>query len=222
MINDCLLTREAPVVLVVADERGTRSAWRTALEAAGWQVRWTADGAAACTIAAKQPIALVLLDLGGSAATLRDSAVALRDLPGPGAAVPIVGLRLGPSDNDPKSNEVDGVIVGAGADSLARALESWRPLSLAPTRRIAAVFGAGPIAGMIERLARRLEAALKRLDQTGGLDQMEAHRLAGLCGTLGFGQAHAAWLDLSLGDCTAISEVRRTTRLTLSAIARGL
>ena len=60
-----------------------------------------------------------------------------------------------------------------------------------------------------------------RLDQ-GYFDKAEAHRLAGLCGTLGFGQAHAAWLDLSLGEESAREEVRRTTRLTLAAIARGL
>lgn len=90
-----------------------------------------------------------------------------------------------------------------------------------PTRRIAAMLGDGPIAGMIERLARRLEAALVDVE-AGAIDKAEAHRLAGLCGTLGFGQAHAAWLDLSVGKTTSLADARRTTRLTLAAIARGL
>lgn len=222
MTNDCLLDREAPVVLVVADEASVGTNLREALERAGWDVRWTASEAQACTIAARAPISLVLLDVVRGTAASPNAAIFVRSLSGPAAAVPIIAVRSGGCDNGPKSNEVDAFIAEREADTLVRALDRWRPVSLAPTRRIAEMLGAGPIAGMIERLARRLEAALTHLDRGGDLDRSEAHRLAGLCGTLGFGQAHAAWLDLSLGDRSAIVEARRTTRLTLSAIARGL
>jgi CheY-like chemotaxis protein len=222
MTNDCLLDREVPVVLVVADEARVRTNLREALERAGWYVRWTTSEAQACTIAARMPISLVLLDLVKGVAASPQAAISVRNLSGPAAAVPIIAVRAGACDNGPKSNEVDALITGRETDTLVRALDSWRPVSLAPTRRIAEMLGAGPIAWMIERLARRLEAALAHLDGGGDLDRSEAHRLAGLCGTLGFGQAHAAWLDFSLGDRSAVVEARRTTRLTLSAIARGL
>jgi CheY-like chemotaxis protein len=211
-----------PTVLVIADLIGQETVLPSALEHASWRVEQARDGANARAIAADAPLAVILVDLDEP---LRGSqlAASIRAIQGPSAAAPILGLRR-PSTvrNGPVSIDVDTVLMhDADVDSLVQTLENWRPVSLAPTRRIAQMLGAGPVAGMIERLARRLEAALTILYR-GSFDKAEAHRLAGLCGTLGFGQAHAAWLDLSLGDDSAIAEVRRTTRLTLSAIARGL
>ncbi|RYG86172.1 MAG: hypothetical protein EON59_10605 [Alphaproteobacteria bacterium] len=165
---------------------------------------------------------MVLLDLEDASVLASECAVALRSLAAPSAAVPILALCSSAHEIDPISINVDAIIDRAtSSDSLVEQLDLWRPVSLEPTRRIAKMFGPGPIAGMIERLARRLEPALANLAQ-GVIDRPEAHRLAGLCGTLGFGQAHAAWLDLSLGDESVVSDVRRTTRLVLSAVARGL
>ena len=195
---------------------------RSLLERHGWLLETARREDIARQIAEHGPFSLVLLDLSHDA-DAAETALAIRNLPGVEAAAPILRVTTGISlDNGSNSPGVDADIAGTlDDDSLAQGLEHWRPFSLAPTRRIAEMFGSGPIAGMIERLARRLEAAMIRLDQ-GYFDKAEAHRLAGLCGTLGFGQAHAAWLDLSLGEESAREEVRRTTRLTLAAIARGL
>lgn len=147
----------------------------------------------------------------------------LRGVPGPSHAAPVLALAAqNERQTDPKSSRVDSLLPRSLSEkAVVRALEDWRPVSLEPTRRIVAMFGSGPIAGMMQRLALRLEAALAQLDR-GRFDKAQAHRLAGLCGTLGFAQAHAAWLDLSLGEETELAEARRTTRLTLAAIARGL
>ena len=219
---------EAPTAIVIVDDGARNSAIASALGTAGWTVREARPIPADIAACLEQPVALILLGL-----RINDDAPnivrIIRTSPGANAMAPILGLIDGAADqHDPKSSEFDGMLRMADEDTaLAYAASRWWPVSLAPTRRISAMLGAGPIAGMIERLALRLEAALSALARDpvsarGSIDRAEAHRLAGLCGTLGFAQAHAAWLDLSLGDESALGEVRRTTRLTLAAIARGL
>lgn len=222
MTDGNVLAREAPALLILTDDPERSATLKITLEASGWRVRLGRNGHVSGFDAPDEPASLVLLDLSrpgqgiGAAADIRRSGRCE-------SMAPILGF--GPREDgefDPKSTGIDALIDGSAGDrALAGVLEDWRPVPLDSTRRIADMFGAGPIAGMIERLALRLKAAMTGLDN-GGIDQAEAHRLAGLCGTLGFGQAHAAWLDLSLGDQSALGEVRRTTRLTLAAIARGL
>lgn len=228
MTNECVLTRVAPLVLINGEPSLRGSEIREVLEAGGWRVELARDQSAAATMAASQPLSLVLVDLDRSDCDADVVAATIRSLAAPCRAAPILGLTTRPDcEDDPKPSSVDHVIsIGEGLHVLARELEHWRPVSLEATRRMAAMFGPGTIAGMIERLARRLEAALVSLNHIaqskGGFDKAEAHRLAGLCGTLGFAQAHAAWLDLSHGDDTHLADVRRTTRLALAAIAQGL
>jgi hypothetical protein len=222
MTNDCTLNLDAPTLLFVCDTNDPPGLTDPLLTTAGWRVMRAQSGRDARLLAMRSPVSLVLVALAEFAASA-SAAEVIRTAPGSSAAAPIV--VLGQSSNaydDPNRTGVDSILpFGLAPEDLLRCLESWRPVSLESTRRIADMFGAGPIAGMIERLARRLEAAIDSLDR-GRIDKAEAHRLAGLCGTLGFGQAHAAWLDLSLGDESSLAEVRRTTRLTLAAIARGV
>ena len=222
MMNDMTLGLEAPTLLLVSDETAKHGLREPLLASAGWRLKTAQSGTDAGLLAERVSVSLVLVALQDplARATATDM---IRAAPGASAAAPI--LVFGESngvDDGPKWSGVDRVLPPTLAtNALLQCLESWRPVSLDSTRRIAAMFGAGPISGMIERLARRLEAASSGLDR-GLVDKAEAHRLAGLCGTLGFGQAHAAWLDVSLGDDSAVNEVRRTTRLTLAAIARGV
>ena len=222
MTENVLVSAGLPPILLVDDSGSEFAILAAALENSGWHVQSTNRAALTAVIGTIAPVSLVLLCNGELADSIA-FASELRALSAPNAAVPIIHVGADtPPKTDPKSSQVDAILsMQGGIDSLVQQLESWRPVSLEPTRRIAEIFGAGPIAGMIERLANRLEAALVGL-RHGEFDQGEAHRLAGLCGTLGFRQAHAAWLDLSLGDQAAVNEVRRTTRLTLAAIAHGL
>lgn len=216
------LNLDAPTLLLVCDASGPQGLSDPLLTTAGWRVARAQSGRDAGLLAARSPISLVLVALDNAAACASVADI-IRTAPGASAAAPILVLgQSSASNDDPKWSGVDTILpFDVAPQALLQGLESWRPVSVESTRRIAAMFGAGPIAGMIERLARRLEAAIDGLDR-GHIDKAEAHRLAGLCGTLGFGQAHAAWLDLSLGDESSITEVRRTTRLTLAAIARGV
>ncbi len=215
-------SREAPIALLVGLGETAAKAWEEALETTGWAIRRAADTPECCTMADQEPIALLLLQKCAQVEAAAGLVTAVRALHGPSRTAPIVLLTEAEAKTDPKSSSVDAAIpIHCPADHAARELERWRPVSLEPTRRIAGILGPGPIAGMIERLGVRLEAAMGMLAQER-IDQGEAHRLAGLCGTLGFAQAHAAWLDLSLGEATSLAEARRTTRLTLAAIARGL
>jgi hypothetical protein len=220
MIRNDHGAQERPALLLVTRDSGRRADLDAALTAADWQVRLSDRGAEA-DLTGADAWSLILLDLDGETAHETQIAGLIRTSSGSASAAPILVVQPDPGTSAEPAG-VDAVLKGVGSgETLARALETWRPVSLEPTRRIAAMFGAGPIAGMIERLALRLEAAIATLDR-GVIDKGEAHRLAGLCGTLGFGQAHAAWLDLSVGDESAVPDVRRTTRLTLAAIARGL
>jgi CheY-like chemotaxis protein len=222
MTNNITLGLDAPMLLLVCDRNDSEALSEPLLATAGWRVTRAQSGRDAGLLAAQVPVSLVLLALEESRACA-SAADTIRTAPGASAAAPILVLgQTSGTNDDPNWTGVDTVLPPTLApEALLQRLESWRPVSVESTRRIAAMFGSGPIAGMIERLARRLEAAIAGLDR-GIVDKAEAHRLAGLCGTLGFGQAHAAWLDLSLGDESSVDEVRRTTRLTLAAIARGV
>lgn len=234
MTEVCRLTCDAPVMLLIADRADRHCRMLEALERAGWSIKRAHDARDAEEIAAESTNSLVFL-LKDDPADVWQTSSSIRRCHGPIATAPI--LVIGSTqllESGPVSRTLDTVLPDTDdADSIVAIVENWRPVSLESTRRIASMFGAGPIASMIERLALRLEAARTKLDaafavastnpdRAIAIDMAEAHRLAGLCGTLGFGRAHAAWLDLSLGEISAIEDVRRTTRLTLSAIARGL
>jgi hypothetical protein len=222
MMHKDLPDREMSIILATSDIECDYAFLRDNLQSSGWNLIIAETVLDTRSIAMKQPISLVLLDLADTTVIAPERALALRSIAAPSAAAPILALSSSAHEIDPISIHVDAIINRAiSSDSLVQQLQQWRPVSLEPTRRIAEMFGPGPIAGMIERLARRLEPALANLAH-GVFDRSEAHRLAGLCGTLGFGQAHAAWLDLSLGDESVLSDVRRATRLVLSAVARGL
>ncbi|VWX46926.1 hypothetical protein [Novosphingobium sp. 9U] len=223
MKNDDLLFQDAPLVLLATRDRSLSAQLCEVLQARSWRVGIATNAEEARRIAAAEPIAMLIIDGSEPQDDTNPLACALRDSSGPSQAAPILALASSNEhQTDPKPTSVDGMLPPLDSGmKLVRALERWQPVSLEPTRRIVAMFGSGPIAGMMERLALRLEAALASLDRNK-IDTAEAHRLAGLCGTLGFAQAHAAWLDISLGDSTALDEARRTTRLTLAAIARGL
>jgi hypothetical protein len=222
MTDDCLLTTKLPALLIIANDENRGVLLKDALQGTRWQVETPQGDANVCERAATGGFSLILLDLEDAQGVFQ-MARAIRTYPAAGAAAPILSAR--PQhllEHGCNAQGVDAALPADRArDSLAQWLDTWRPVSLEPTRRIAEMIGSGPIAGMIERLGRRLEAAMIGLDR-GTFDKAEAHRLAGLCGTLGFGQAHAAWLDLSTSNESALEDVRRSTRLTLSAIARGL
>ena len=199
MTDNSVTLRDPPSALVLSNQLEPHENLCAALGISGWNFENVTVEAKIPAFALQQDAALIVLNLPGSHDILDSYTQALRSAPGSIAAVPILALQRASSNDGPIPIHVDGFLMDQMApDSIVRELERWRPVSLEPTKRIAEMFGHGPTASMIERLARRLEPALASMER-GVIDRSEAHRLAGLCGTLGFGQAHAAWLDISLG-----------------------
>lgn len=102
-------------------------------------------------------------------------------------------------------------------DALDSLFASWLPPGDDQLERMAAAFGRDAMIPLVEGLRQELRAALIALAAAGSCD---AHKLAGLTGTIGFLDASQAWRKLDeAGDGT---DVRRTTRTALVAIDRWL
>lgn len=214
------MSNAAPVLLVVDDDPLQHDLVRALLEPAGWKVLSAASGRAALTVANDHHPALILMDLQMEGIDGEETARLLR-AGGPAvASIPILAYSATRSTGDGRDppDHMDGIVDKAGgASALAQTIDAWRPASLDGPRRIAAALGLPAIQAMVDRLADRLRDALDQLHH-GAFDVAEAHRLAGLCGTLGFADAHRAWLAVSEADDSALADARRATRLTLAAI----
>lgn len=109
----------------------------------------------------------------------------------------------------------------ATRDDLATVAARWRPpaCSLA---RLEGVFGVAEVAQLSLGLRERLAAAvtmLRACDDRAALAET-AHRLAGICGILGFDDAGRSWRALAEARDLPLPDVHRATRLAIAAIDR--
>jgi hypothetical protein len=109
----------------------------------------------------------------------------------------------------------------ATRDDLAAVAARWRPpaCSLA---RLEGVFGVAEVAQLSLGLRERLVAAVAMLrasDDRAALAET-AHRLAGICGILGFDDAGRCWRALAETRDLPLPDVHRATRLAIAAIDR--
>lgn len=100
---------------------------------------------------------------------------------------------------------------------LTAAIAPWTPNGvMAGVERLAQVFGADEIGGLVTRFRHQLAEAVAGLaDDT---DRATAHRIAGLAGTLGFDRVGQSWLALSEGDDSVRGIARRDARAALCQI----
>ncbi|MBY0300860.1 MULTISPECIES: Hpt domain-containing protein [Sphingomonas] len=111
----------------------------------------------------------------------------------------------------------------APLDDAVAAAARWRPRTCA-LPRLEEVFGVTEVARLSLGLRDRLAAALAILRMCDPADRATlaetAHRLAGICGILGFDDAGNLWRALAEARDVALPDVYRATRLAVAAIDR--
>lgn len=102
---------------------------------------------------------------------------------------------------------------GDRVEQMAAVFRRWLPPPLDAVERMEQAFGRAGLLPIVAGLRAELEAALR----SGA--QPDAHRLAGLSGTLGFAAASTAWRAAEEG-ATDAAEALHASRLALLAIGR--
>lgn len=167
-------------------------------------------------------VGLVLVHAGAEAASV---IAAIRTSGLAAAAVPIAVLggtlrstTLGDTRaSDPSDVLPDLHIADDAADDIPAMLAGWLPASLPDAfHRVEATFGADTVRGMALRLCTVLGEALDALGTPTAADA--AHKVAGVAGTLGFGDLGQQWLAVSHDPAAEPTTLRRQTRTTIAAI----
>ncbi|MBH9538515.1 hypothetical protein [Novosphingopyxis sp. YJ-S2-01] len=112
----------------------------------------------------------------------------------------------------------EALICTSSADGLAAALLNWLPPSMEGARKIEELFGINIIGPMLVRLRHELSSAAGNLRENR-LKPGEAHRIAGLVGTLGFAEANRYWRALDEGHSSARYDAYRSARTLALALS---
>ena len=214
-----------PLILVVDDEFANHMVANAALAPVGWRVDYAEGGEAGIAIAGRRGYALILMDIQMPGLDGFATARAIRGGDGASAAAPILAFTARPLASiadSVRASGMDGhVSKTLTPDELRGAIEPWRPAGMpAPATRLAATFGEAEIATLIDRFRQHLEHALAA-DGTDASTLADAHKLAGVAGTLGFPDVFGPWLAVSEGDASAYPEARACARRALAQIAAG-
>ncbi|PZU12635.1 MAG: hypothetical protein DI606_08300 [Sphingobium sp.] len=105
----------------------------------------------------------------------------------------------------------------AGVNDLAPLFRSWMPPDVEPLDRLLSLFGANEFLPLVKGLHRELVAATDG-DRLGAVN---AHRLAGLSGTLGFSALSESWRAMDAGGEDGQRLWRESRKVTV-AIAHWL
>lgn len=214
---------ESPLLLLVDDEPTSHAVAHQVLASAGWHVDYADAGETGVAIAAQRRYALILMDIQMPGLDGFGAARAIRAGGGASAAAPILAFTAS------RKGDLAGSIRVAGMDGLVAkpftpkrlrdTVGRWWPAEMpAPARRLAATFGEAEIAGLIDRFRDHLEQALAA-DCADATARADAHKLAGVAGTLGFPDVYRPWLAVSEGDLGAYAEARVSARQALCQIA---
>jgi CheY-like chemotaxis protein len=211
---------DTPSILVVDDEIVNRSIASAVLKSAGWSVFEADDGAGAVTAASKHRYALVLMDIQMPGMTGFEAASAIR-AGGASAGAPILAFTaLAAADVLDRANAagMDGYLGKPFTpEALLAAVEPWRPDGSQGITRLAAIFGADEMAGLLRGFAQQLAEAIDAEDSWPDR-RARAHKLAGVSGTLGFADLSAAMLRVSEGDEAGWPAARREARKALASL----
>ncbi|MDO7841312.1 response regulator [Sphingomonas immobilis] len=212
---------QRPSVLVVDDEPANRMFAAKVLAAAGWSVAEAMDGTEAITAAVRNIPDLVVMDLDMPGLDGWQATAAIRAAEPPLSSVPILAYTsLRVTDAELLARGLDGRLPKPSSpDDFTEAAAGWRiDGQVDVARRLVAVFGEDEMTQLVTRFRAQLAEALAGL--AGGADDLHAHRIAGVSGTLGFAAVSEAWLRLSEGDASATDAARRSARLAVAAIDR--
>lgn len=205
-------------IALVADQDIDRRRSLTALlSGAGWEVTEARDAIEAVDAAQRQPADVILLRLPDDALAV----ARLRAAPRRVASTPILAFVDAPLPDEALwSRGLDaGLPMSASLQDVVAEAARWRPDDAmgVPTRLMTA-FGVPEMTKLIGCFRAQLAAAVGALGDGGSAS--EAHRIAGIAGTLGFARVSASWLRLSEGDLTGRRDARRDARLAIAHIDR--
>lgn len=210
-----------PIVLVVDDEPANRAFVRNILTASGWIVTEAKGGREAVDAALASPPHLIVMDIDMPGMDGWAATEAIRSTGSPLSGVAILAYTTTSVGADEIHRRgMDGRLhKPCTPDDLIAEVARWRPDGEA-SRAVALgeIFGKEEIARLVDRFRDQLADALSALD--AGEAEAQAHRIAGVAGTLGFGEVSASWLRLSEGDDTARDDARRDARIAIAKIDR--
>jgi CheY-like chemotaxis protein len=208
--------------LVVDDEPANRLVVRETLASAGWDVIEAVDGDDAIGKAVSAQPALIIMDIQMAGLDGFNATRTIRSSERPLSSVPILAYSvLELSDEDlhhygfdgriPKPFEPNELIAIVGSWQLENEMEG--------AARLGSVFDAAKIQGLVARFRDQLVAAIDAMD--AGTIRDDAHRIAGVAGTLGFAAVSRSWLLLAGGDDAVRQEARIDARKAIAAIDRN-
>jgi CheY-like chemotaxis protein/HPt (histidine-containing phosphotransfer) domain-containing protein len=231
-------------VLVVDDTDINREVTASFLRMAGHHVAEAQDGAEAVQMAADQGFDVVLMDMRMAGVDGLEATRSIRALDGPHGRVPIVAVtanaldhhaeecrRAGMTDHLAKpftQSELLTVVARAAARGPAARMQIVSAMDPDIVGQLVAAMGETAVERLLDQLALRLEALLRRIEDptgTASYDELAelAHELIGSGGTLGFKRlAEAAKryeTALARGDADA-REIRGVALATLSELRR--
>jgi CheY-like chemotaxis protein len=215
---------DAPKILVVDDEPIHVRFAQAVLSPIGWDVKDAPDGAGGVAAILAGGHALVLMDIQMPALNGIDATIQVRTAGKPASTVPILAftaLRQPDMIARFRAAGMDGYLAKpCTPDALRAAVAPWWPEDVAhPGDRLAEIFGAAEIAGLLGSFRDHLAEALAMLDNEEGRAE-RAHRMGGLAGTLGFQDVSTSWLALSEGDVAALEPSRIAARKALVLLDR--
>ncbi|HEX7820432.1 MAG TPA: hypothetical protein VF463_07415 [Sphingobium sp.] len=208
--------------MILHREDGLCGFWRRWLEPLGWtcDCRGAGDD---FMLAADDCPALIMMDAALEAKLRTAFLSTLRAMPGPVAGTPV--LLLADADA-PGQNGAQGRIgLPLRREHALGVIEHWagpledhifRDLS-SPHYRLVRLAGRTSADRLLLSFANHVEAALGRLDGTQDIARA-AHDIAGLAGTLGYGELSRLWSAVERGESVDPAEARTATHAVLDTL----
>jgi len=230
-------------ILLADDSEINRGVAAGHLRTAGHTVLEAADGGEAVDLAGEHLFDVVLMDMRMPGMDGLEATRRIRALKAPNGRVPIVAVtanaldahaeecrRAGMSEHLAKpfnKAELLAAVTRAAAQARARPQNEGPAIDPATLGQVRSAVGEAEVQRLLDCLALRIEAMLRRLDEPSGASEEEiaplAHELAGGAGTLGFGRLAAAArrFDTAAGSGFADQDqIRREAKAALCELRR--
>ena len=209
-------------ILVVDDEPANRALAAGILGAAGWLVHEVENGDLAIAAVREHRYDLILMDIQMPGRDGFETARAIRAGGDSSASVPMLAFTsVPPGDAIERARAagMDGHIAKPFTpEGLLAATGPWRPDGApSPAASLVAIFGAAEIAKLLDRFRIQLTEALA-VEEGEAESRARAHKIAGISGTLGFGDVSRLWLAVSEGDESAREAARIAARRAIRQI----
>jgi signal transduction histidine kinase/ActR/RegA family two-component response regulator len=214
-------------VLVVDDSEINREVAAAFLRKAGHSVTEAHDGFEAVRLAAEQDFDVVLMDMRMAGLDGLEATRRIRALDGPRATVPIVAVTANALDQHAEECRRAGMsahlakpFTQAELLTVVQRAAASRPHASPPAidpinmTDLVTCMGPDAVTGLLDCLALRIEAVLRKLDEPASFVASEAlceltHELVGSAGTLGFTELASVARRFQEAIATSPAEARR-------------